>query len=588
MQGLILEVSSYPAGDELDIDHLTGVTTLTLVDVSDFVTDDGTGALTLAGVTYDYGAVNEELNTLTIIQPLEADLEAGEKVNVSPLVIEKWAMVEVQENEDVILALVPHALYDRLQDGVRDPEEQEPVLIEQRDGDHYVADVLGSEPVITAEYTDPVTVTLPPEVQHQLDELAAQVADNSEQVANAQAGVENVAITAQSAIDLAATADGRVSISDYDPGPEDVNGRVEGSIWLTRTRNRLNFCTNPSFEVNTADWAGSGAAAMRVTDVNAIAGSSVLEVTNSGVAGGHYVSWIPGAGQEATEGQVWTISVYAKVMSGVANGMFVAFGFYNAALTPLAFPAGQTVDLTSDWQRVSATATAPPDTAYVVASVGWSTAGAESTVWRMDGALAEVSPTVDRYFDGSTYDGAWTGAAHNSSSVLEGGKVTRLFELDNGVWVPKQWMGDVVQDIDAGEIKIGFMDGERIQDYSIPMDKMSAIPAVAGEALVAGNLVHIRNNAGVPHVVKADADAMLACHGFVLESKSAGEVVKVYSYGYNPLMSGLTPGPVFLGTTPGTASSAPSIVPGTFSQRVGFAVASTTMNFVYSPPIKLN
>lgn len=587
MQGFILEVNSTPAGDELDFDHVAGVTTLQLVDVSDFITNDGTGSLEIEGTEYTYDTVDTATNTLVIGAPLAFDTETGTRVNLAPQVIEKWAMVEVKENDDVVLALVPHALYDRLDDGVRDPEEQEPVIVELREGDLVVADVIGSEPVVSGSYTDPETVTIPPELQAQIDELAAQVNDNSEQVANAQAASDQAAIVAQSAIDLAATADGRVSISDYDPGPEDVAGRNEGSIWFTRTRNRQNYCYNPSFEVDTQTWYPVECSIARVADTSSIDGNYVLEVTNSGVSGLHYLQW--NGVQVASEGQIWAVSTYAKLMSGVATGVVMSVSYYDStpAVIGVYYDASMTFDLTSEWQRIyNIIPPAPAGTAYIVVNIVFPT-GTEGTVWRMDGALFELSETVDRYFDGDTYDGSWLGTPNLSPSVLEGGKVTKLFELDNGQWVLKQFMGDTLQDINASEINTGYMDGERIQDYSIPQDKMSGSPGIAAETLTAGNLVYIYNLAGVPKIYKADADNNRPANGFILVGAAAGEIVQVYSHGYNPFMTGLVPGPVYLSTTAGAASNAPSIVAGTLSQRVGFALSSTLINFVYSPSTRL-
>lgn len=357
-------------------------------------------------------------------------------------------------------------------------------------------------------------------------------------------------------------------------------------MWFVRTRNRKNYCTNPSFETNTTGWSATEASFSRQTDSAPIDGVTVLEVTNSGVSAAHRLDYASGTPQPAQPGQTWSSSIYAKLMSGLGLGWQMQITYLNSSLTPIATKLSDPFDITSEWSRMYTSFVAPDNTAFVTSSVVAPT-GMEGSVYRVDGMLLEISTTVDRYFDGSSYDATWDGTAENSSSTMLGGKVIKLFELDNGTWVMKQFMGDTLKDVSASEITTGFMDGERIQDYSIPMDKMSAIPVTCAENVTAGDLVHIANNAGVAVVYRADADALRACHGFVLETKAAGQVVKVYSYGYNPMMSGLTPGVVFLSTTPGAATNSPPITAGRLSQRVGFAVSPNVMNFVYAAPVRL-
>lgn len=109
----------------------------------------------------------------------------------------------------------------------------------------------------------------------------------------------------------------------------------------------------------------------------------------------------------------------------------------------------------------------------------------------------------------------------------------------------------------------------------------------ASEALVAGDLVNIWNSTGAK-VRKADATtAGKEAHGFVLAAVSSSAVATVYFEGANAQVTGQTPGPVFLSTTPGLATATAPTGSGNVVQRVGFAVATTEINFQSQPPVVL-
>lgn len=112
---------------------------------------------------------------------------------------------------------------------------------------------------------------------------------------------------------------------------------------------------------------------------------------------------------------------------------------------------------------------------------------------------------------------------------------------------------------------------------------------VASEALAAGDLVNIWNNAGTANVRKADATAAgKEAHGFVLAAVANGANAAVYFEGTNTQCSGLTPGVQYLSaTTAGTPTAASPAGAGKVTQRVGFAISATAMNFQSEPPIVL-
>lgn len=111
----------------------------------------------------------------------------------------------------------------------------------------------------------------------------------------------------------------------------------------------------------------------------------------------------------------------------------------------------------------------------------------------------------------------------------------------------------------------------------------------ASEALAAGDLVNVWNDAGTPKVRKADAStAGKEAHGFVLAAVASSASATVYFEGTNTQMTGLTAGTQYLSaaTAGKTASTAPTAA-GNVVQRVGMATSATAMNFQSGDPIVL-
>lgn len=107
------------------------------------------------------------------------------------------------------------------------------------------------------------------------------------------------------------------------------------------------------------------------------------------------------------------------------------------------------------------------------------------------------------------------------------------------------------------------------------------------EALTIGNLVNIYNSGGAK-CRKADAStAGKEAHGFVLASVSLNAEATIYFEGANTQIGTVTPGVLFLSTTPGATQSTAPTGSGQIVQRVGFAPNTTTLNFEAGTPIVL-
>ena len=107
------------------------------------------------------------------------------------------------------------------------------------------------------------------------------------------------------------------------------------------------------------------------------------------------------------------------------------------------------------------------------------------------------------------------------------------------------------------------------------------------EALSAGDFVNVWNSTGAK-VRKADATVSgKEAHGFVLSAYGSSASATVYFEGTNTGVTGQTPGPVFLSTTAGVATSTAPSGSGNVVQRIGFAVSATAINFQAQTPIVL-
>lgn len=153
-EGYVHEVRLETAGSFLDGDHLAGSTTLKIMDAADF--SESGGSFILNGVTLVYLSADLEADTLTLASALPTDTEDGEPLQVTPLSVEKYAVVVVDDFDESISALVPHSLYDRLAEGMREDFNRESVSIELKNATWVVTNVYGIAPVIDGQYLENV------------------------------------------------------------------------------------------------------------------------------------------------------------------------------------------------------------------------------------------------------------------------------------------------------------------------------------------------------------------------------------------------------------------------------------------------
>lgn len=137
--------------------------------------------------------------------------------------------------------------------------------------------------------------------------------------------------------------------------------------------------------------------------------------------------------------------------------------------------------------------------------------------------------------------------------------------------------GQVYWNTASGKVRV--FDGATWGDLS----GTAAILATALEALADGDLVNVVNVSGAKGRQASAASAGLEATGYVMAAVAVSGVAVIFTGGVNSHASGLTPGPLFLSTTPGQASATPPSASGQVHQRIGTASLATTFAFIPGP-----
>lgn len=165
--GRIVAVEERHAGSNLSADAGIGVGSLVVDLVGlEFEETGGTLQVMSEGVVeeIDYSSADPDTDTITLVGTLTAAHVTGDRVEVVPAVVERVAHIMIADIEDeAVLARVPHSLFDRIPEGIREDGAGESVLLEYQSGELALVDPLGKEPTIDAGYLDtsenPVPIT---------------------------------------------------------------------------------------------------------------------------------------------------------------------------------------------------------------------------------------------------------------------------------------------------------------------------------------------------------------------------------------------------------------------------------------------
>ena len=178
----------------------------------------------------------------------------------------------------------------------------------------------------------------------------------------------------------------------------------------------------------------------------------------------------------------------------------------------------------------------------------------------------------------------------NAAAAGGGGSANKIAKLTAGGILAASIVNSVTTSAGAGDAaKVVALDAAgRIDSTMMPVGIGADTATITtSEALSAGDLINIHNSTGAK-VRKADATtAGREAHGFVLAGFGSATSATVYFEGTNTGVTGLTPGPQFLSTTPGLATVTAPSAAGNVVQRVGVATGATSLNFEGGVPITL-
>jgi hypothetical protein len=178
--GTIVEVEVETKGSELSADVAVGATVLHVRSTIDFSDLGGSVTLGVETITYAEDAVDDDALTVTLDTPLVSGYTESEFVYVAPApIVTYWAHVQLdQESDEVILAELSRPLAAMIVQGNRDDDEQESAaVLEERDGDWIVVDVLGLKPTLVGAAIYVPDLETP---QFQVDEAGHMIANSVE------------------------------------------------------------------------------------------------------------------------------------------------------------------------------------------------------------------------------------------------------------------------------------------------------------------------------------------------------------------------------------------------------------------------
>lgn len=155
--GAVMSVAEIVTGDELAVAASAGALILELVDAVDF-TESG-GVLKIGDEIIGYSSADLDSDFVQLDTATTLAYDAGEPVLVQPDARERVATVQLDDDGEAIEARVPHALYDRIDEGIRDVPEH--VSLDLDGGTWVIVDVIGREPVIDGSYIDETTLPTP-------------------------------------------------------------------------------------------------------------------------------------------------------------------------------------------------------------------------------------------------------------------------------------------------------------------------------------------------------------------------------------------------------------------------------------------
>ena len=175
---------------------------------------------------------------------------------------------------------------------------------------------------------------------------------------------------------------------------------------------RINLCTNPSFESDTTTWSGVNATNVRTagTITNGIGSWSLVSTHTTTSSGGPVFGLF-----NINANTSYTAAIQCLRLTGTRSYR-IAFDWYtSSAYISTSAGTAKTCDSSS---RLTVTATAPETATRAYITIYSTVDGAIGDSIKIDAAIIEASSVVGDYFDGSIASYAsWSGTAHASTSI---------------------------------------------------------------------------------------------------------------------------------------------------------------------------
>jgi hypothetical protein len=181
---------------------------------------------------------------------------------------------------------------------------------------------------------------------------------------------------------------------------------------------RVNYITNPSFEVDTTGWSGVSSGTIARTTGEFNTGSASLSVTNASSSGAQFgisENMIPLVAGEGT----YYISAYIKLANGnTPANYYLRFLQYEEQTSTSTLDTGnvgtQALEYTGNWVRLSGSFTKNAEANFVIIRVVTNSV-VSGEIFYVDSVMLEKSTTLKSYFDGGS-GGFWSGSANASFS----------------------------------------------------------------------------------------------------------------------------------------------------------------------------
>lgn len=162
---------------------------------------------------------------------------------------------------------------------------------------------------------------------------------------------------------------------------------------------RRNLALNPNFEAGLTGYGSSVGATMTRDTTTFHGGTASLKVVGTGATG--YSSAYPADRTDLVPGATYTWSFWFKIPADLSATSLPQVGFY-AGSTYLSTAYASSIQLATDWQRMSITFTVPPTTTRVTFSFGSINGRKTTDVVYLDDVQLEQAPAATDYFDGNT------------------------------------------------------------------------------------------------------------------------------------------------------------------------------------------